>query len=52
MAEDVTISWQEYASLLEDREFLSALESAGVDNWEGYSLARRVYNGDSDEEDL
>lgn len=35
----VTISNEEYESLLEDRRFLRALEAAGVDNWEGYQYA-------------
>jgi hypothetical protein len=30
---------KEHESLLKDREMLRALEAAGVDNWEGYSLA-------------
>ena len=35
----VTITKKEYESLLKDAEFLEALRSAGVDNWEGYSHA-------------
>ena len=35
----VTISKEEYESLLEDRRFLEALRAAGVDNWEGYEYA-------------
>ena len=37
--EMVTISKEEYDSLLKDSEFLQALRGAGVDNWEGYSCA-------------
>lgn len=44
----VTISLEEYASLQEDREFLNALQYAGVDNWEGYYYARR-YMEDGEE---
>ncbi|WFZ78549.1 hypothetical protein MQM1_067 [Aeromonas phage vB_AsaP_MQM1] len=36
----------------DDAEWLSALESAGVDNWEGYEFAldiRREWRGDSEE---
>lgn len=35
----ITISQEEYDKLLEDSEFLNALLMAGVDNWEGYSIA-------------
>lgn len=35
----VTITQKEYNSLVEDSEFLQALREAGVDNWEGYSMA-------------
>ncbi|OUA16753.1 hypothetical protein BK776_30820 [Bacillus thuringiensis serovar aizawai] len=37
--ETVTISRAEYLRLLEDSEFLSCLEAAGVDNWGGYGDA-------------
>ena len=36
---NVTITQEEYESLLEDSKFLRALEAAGVDNWEGYEFA-------------
>jgi len=45
--ETVTISKEEYESLLEDRKWLQALEGAGVDNWEGYDFAREIYNEDT-----
>ncbi len=35
----VEIPRTKYISLLRDREKLNALESAGVDNWEGYDVA-------------
>lgn len=35
----VTITKEEYDKLVWDSEFLGALESHGVDNWEGYSEA-------------
>lgn len=38
-ADTVTISREEYESLLEDARFLGALEGAGVDNWDGYDFA-------------
>ncbi len=36
--DNVTITREEYETLLEDSKFLQALLSAGVDNWEGYDL--------------
>jgi hypothetical protein len=42
MEETVTISKKEYESLLEDSKKLTALENAGVDNWEGYDYAREL----------
>ena len=45
--ETVTITKQEYESLLQDRKWLEALEGAGVDNWEGYDYAREIYNEDA-----
>ena len=39
MEETVTISKKEYESLLEDSKKLTALENAGVDNWQGYDYA-------------
>jgi len=36
---NITISKEEYESLLEDSKKLTALENAGVDNWEGYDYA-------------
>jgi len=38
--ETVTISKKEYEALLDRDQFLSALERAGVDNWEGYGYAQ------------
>lgn len=37
--ETVTISKSEYESLLKDSEWLTCLEVAGVDNWQGYDYA-------------
>lgn len=39
MSDTVTISVKRYEQLLEAERFLSAIEAAGVDNWEGYSEA-------------
>jgi hypothetical protein len=40
----VTISQSEYDELLEDSGFLSALEAAGVDNWDGYDEVRELFS--------
>lgn len=41
--ETVTISKEEYERLLDRDDFLNALEITGVDNWEGYWLAKEYY---------
>lgn len=41
-SETVTITMSEYEELLEDSRFLSALEAAGIDNWEGYDYAKDI----------
>jgi hypothetical protein len=43
----ITISELEYDGLIAKRKFLDALEAAGVDNWEGYSIAWRKIYGDN-----
>ncbi len=40
--EQVTIDRREYNELISDRNFLDALMSVGVDNWEGYDLAQEL----------
>ncbi len=37
--ETVTIPKAEHQTLLQDSQFLRALEAAGVDNWDGYEYA-------------
>jgi hypothetical protein len=44
--ETVTIPKSRYESLLASEKFLLALETAGVDNWEYYYMAHRVYEGE------
>ncbi len=44
--ETVTITKKEYDSLVEDSDFLNALQGAGVDNWEGYSEALKMLDDD------
>jgi hypothetical protein len=40
--ETVNITRAEHEQLLEDQQFLRALQAAGVDNWEGYSEAQEI----------
>ena len=47
----VTISRQEYETLTKDAALLNALEACGVDNWNGYSDARRYLREQQEEED-
>lgn len=44
----ISISLEDYVNLLEDQRWLSCLEAAGVDNWEGISYAQDLF--DKDEE--
>jgi hypothetical protein len=39
----VTITQEEYEEFLETRRWLSALESSGVDKWEGYNEAVELF---------
>lgn len=41
-----------FKSLIDDVEFLKALNAAGVDNWEGYEEALRIYDEMRNEEDI
>lgn len=40
--ETVNITRAEHEQLLEDQQFLRALQAAGVNNWEGYSEAQEI----------
>lgn len=51
MEEMVTITKAEYVQLLEDSHWLSCLEAAGVDNWEGFDYAREMYFEQQDDEE-
>lgn len=42
MSEKVSITKEEYDKLLKDRITLESLQEAGVDNWEGYSMAMEI----------
>lgn len=48
--EMITITREEYEQLLDDRECLSCLKAAGVDNWEGYDYAMEMYDSYCEEE--
>ena len=41
----VTITEEHYRELRERDEWLSALEAAGVDNWDGYEIAMEIAEG-------
>lgn len=44
----VTITRAEYDELLDSEYFLSCLEAAGVDNWQGYEFACDMYKEDDE----
>lgn len=48
--EMVTITKKEYDRLVEVDEWMDALESAGVDNWDGISFAYEILNDEADNE--
>lgn len=47
----VVILEKEYDYLIEQDKLLLALQSAGVDNWEGYDFAIEAMKESDDEED-
>lgn len=49
--EYVTIKKSEYQSLLDESRKLTALENAGVDNWEWYGDAMSEFYGEEDEDE-
>jgi len=48
MEEMIEIKKSEYDSLRDRDDWLTCLESAGVDNWEGYDFAREIPDGEHD----
>jgi hypothetical protein len=44
----VEINAEEYYDLLDRDAWLSALEAAGVDSWEGIDTAREIYEADNE----
>lgn len=47
----VTITEDEYKSLLDDAFWRTCLEHAGVDNWDGFDWAMEEYHKGESEED-
>lgn len=41
---DVTLTREEYNELVQDVAWLEALRQAGVDSWEGQSLAQEIFD--------
>lgn len=39
----ITITVSQYEQLLKDQLWLQCLEEAGVDNWQGYDIAREIF---------
>ena len=52
MEDTITITVKEHQSLLEDRAWLTDLENAGVDNWEGYDFAHQLRRERLDEKEV
>ena len=52
MSDTITILQSEYDALVEDSNFLGALQTLGVDNWEGWDTACQLYNGEITEDDI
>ncbi len=48
----MVVDKSEWKMLVDSDKFLGALESAGVDNWEGYSIAVQLYHGEISEDDI
>lgn len=48
--EMITIPKELYDDLIDDQQFLNCLQSAGVDNWEGYDYAVEEYQSMKDDE--
>ena len=44
----IVISKKEHERLVERDDWLTCLESAGVDNWSGYDYAVALKNGEED----
>lgn len=47
--EMILVDKEEYEELMNDVRFLRCLERFGVDNWEGFGLAREEFSNMGDE---
>lgn len=47
----ITITKQHYDRLVASSDWLECLEAAGVDNWQGYDEAVRIYNEEISDND-
>ena len=47
--EMIEITKKEYDDLIEDSDFMRALEAAGVDNWGGMDYAHELMGGEDDD---
>lgn len=45
-SDTVTISKELYEDLLEIKKMMYSLQSAGVDNWDGYDYALEIFHGE------
>lgn len=43
----IVVKQETFDQLVDDSNFLSSLEGAGVDNWEGYDMAVEMYQEES-----
>lgn len=46
----IVVTETEHNYMEKSSQFLSALEAAGVDNWEGYCVAQEIYSNEGNEE--
>ena len=46
--EQVTISKEEYEKMQDKLHWLSCIEAAGVDNWDGYDEAREMFKSEQE----
>lgn len=43
---EIYLSLDEYANLIQRDQWLTCLEAAGVDNWDGYEYALEMYEAE------
>lgn len=44
MEKTITLKYEDYEELCDSQRFLDLLEAYGVDNWDGYDMARQEFN--------